>query len=277
MFGHVQANTATLTEEEKARYQAVYCGLCHRLGELYGDVSRLSLSYDMSFLVLLLSSLYEPGERAGECRCAMHPVKKHAYVINEFTDYAADMTVALSYYKCLDDWQDEGSLHKKLYASCLKKAYLKVKEKWPGQCKAMEKELAFIAEAETKDGEGQADAAANSFGRLMAGIFDCSNDRWSKYLWELGYGLGRYIYFADAAVDLEQDRKSGSFNPLISLRLSQDDIQTILKTYLCESAEAFEILPLVQDAGILRSVLYSGIMMKYNEANLPESESEKND
>lgn len=274
MFGHIQANGLALSEEEKARYQAVYCGLCYRLGELYGDISRLSLSYDMSFLVLLLSSLYEPPEKKGETRCVAHPMSTHSYVINEFTDYAADMTVALSYFKCLDDWKDEGSLHKMLYASCLKKGYMKVKEKWPRQCKAMEAELNFLAEAENMEEDTQADAAANSFGRLMAGIFDCSNDRWSKQLWDVGYGLGRFIYLADAAIDMEQDRKSGSFNPFLPLSIGPEDIQTILKSYLGEATAAFEILPLVQDVGILRSIMYSGIMMKYNEAYKPESERE---
>ena len=275
MFGHIQANLNALNDEEKVRYQAVYCGLCHRLGELYGDTARLSLSYDMSFLVLLLSSLYEPGERKGECRCAAHPLKTHSYIINQFTDYAADMTVALSYFKCLDDWEDEGSLTGKVYAAVLKKGYLKVKEKWPRQCKAMEEELKFIAETQKLDEEEQADAAANSFGRLMAVIFDCSNDRWSEQLYKMGYNLGRFIYFVDAAIDLEQDKKSGSYNPLIPLRLSKEDIRTILKSYLAEGSEAFETLPLVQDVGILRSVVYSGVMMKFNEACVPESEREE--
>ena len=73
MFGYVQANIADLSEEEKQRYRAAYCGLCHTLGERHGVASRLSLSYDLTFLTLLLSSLYEPEERSGQCRCVVHP------------------------------------------------------------------------------------------------------------------------------------------------------------------------------------------------------------
>jgi hypothetical protein len=44
------------------RYQAYYCGLCRTLKERYGDLGRLTLSNDMTFLLILLSSLYEPEE-----------------------------------------------------------------------------------------------------------------------------------------------------------------------------------------------------------------------
>ncbi len=60
MFGYVQANLSDLSEEERARYRAAYCGLCRTLGQRHGTLSRLSLTYDLTFLMLLLSSLYEP-------------------------------------------------------------------------------------------------------------------------------------------------------------------------------------------------------------------------
>ena len=56
MFGFVRPYTADLTQEEKARYRAVYCGLCRVLNERYGLAGRLGLNYDMTFLTLLLGS-----------------------------------------------------------------------------------------------------------------------------------------------------------------------------------------------------------------------------
>ena len=76
MFGYIGANWKELTEEQKNRYQAAYCGVCRSIGDRLGNVSRLGLSYDMAFLSLLLSSLYEPEETSGENRCIVHPVKK---------------------------------------------------------------------------------------------------------------------------------------------------------------------------------------------------------
>ena len=36
MFGYVRPYGADLSEEEKKRYKAVYCGLCRMLNEKYG-------------------------------------------------------------------------------------------------------------------------------------------------------------------------------------------------------------------------------------------------
>ena len=56
MFGYITADARLLTEEQQTRYAACYCGLCRRLGRECSAVSRLTLTYDMTFLVLLLSS-----------------------------------------------------------------------------------------------------------------------------------------------------------------------------------------------------------------------------
>lgn len=266
MFGHVLANTDALTEEEKLRYRSAYCGLCHRLGEKHGFCSRLSLSYDLTFLTLLLSSLYEPEEECGSSRCIVHPLRQHTWMKNECTDYASDMTVALSYYKALDDWEDDRSLSKKCYASMLRDSYEKVKEKWPEQCKAIEWELNLLSQIEDDEKHAQADEAANSFGRLMAELFLYKKDRWEPELRAIGYGLGRYIYLADAAVDFENDMKSGCYNPLVSVKLEPGELRSVLKGFLGEASDAFERLPLVQDVQILKNILYSGIWMKYNRA-----------
>lgn len=158
MFGYVAANLADLSQVEQDRYRAAYCGLCSALKECHGQLSRFSLTYDMAFLVLLLGSLYEPAERAGTERCPAHPVKPHAYLRTRFTDYAADLSVALAYHKCLDDWNDDRSLRGRAYASSLKTHYDQVKQRLPRQCGEIEAALADIAAVE------QAALAANTQG-----------------------------------------------------------------------------------------------------------------
>ena len=54
MFGYLVAAPGDLTAEELARYRACYCGLCRCIKERHGQLARLSLTYDMTFLVLLL-------------------------------------------------------------------------------------------------------------------------------------------------------------------------------------------------------------------------------
>jgi len=59
MFGYVVANMEKLTDEEKQRYRAFYCGLCKTLGNRHGKISRITLNYDMAFLIIFLSALYK--------------------------------------------------------------------------------------------------------------------------------------------------------------------------------------------------------------------------
>lgn len=263
MFGYVQANLSSLTIDEQTRYRAAYCGLCRTLGERHGTFSRLGLTYDLTFLALLLSSLYEPEEFGGEARCMVHPCKKHPFVINRYTEYAADMTIVLTYHKCMDDWQDERRLSRKCYASLLVEGYEKVRKQWPEQCAAIENGIAKLSRIEAQP-VTEPDAAANCFGELMGSIFVYQKDHWEPQLRRMGESLGRYIYLADAAVDFRQDQKKGSYNPLMALSTAPEDLRPILMTILGEASEAFEILPLVQDARLLKNILYSGLWIKYN-------------
>ena len=107
MFGYIAINKAEMKFKDYDMYQAYYCGLCRRIKECYGKRGQLTLSYDMTFLIVLLTGLYEPKTVTGETRCIAHPLEKHPTKINEYTDYAASMNLILSYYKCKDDWTDE--------------------------------------------------------------------------------------------------------------------------------------------------------------------------
>ena len=109
MFGYINVNRKELSEENKKIYQAYYCGLCQRLRENCGKRGQILLAYDMTFLVILLTSLYECETKGDEFRCVVHPLKKQRMLYNEITEYAADMNIILTYYKLLDDWKDEQS------------------------------------------------------------------------------------------------------------------------------------------------------------------------
>ena len=155
MFGYIQANLKDLSEEEKNRYKAAYCGLCHALGERYGGTAKLGLSYDLTFIALLLSSLYEPEEKTGRKRCLLHPAKKHDYMINKYTEYAADMSVILNYYNCLDDWNDDKKVTRKCYANVLEPKYKEAKKRWPDECNQIENAINSLSEIENKNFEGK--------------------------------------------------------------------------------------------------------------------------
>ena len=113
MFGYVIINKPEMKLKDFDLYRSYYCGLCRDLKESFGFKGQLTLNYDLTFLAILLDGLYEDNTTISECRCIVHPFSKHATRRNEYTDYAADMNVLLTYYQCLDDWKDEKNRKKK--------------------------------------------------------------------------------------------------------------------------------------------------------------------
>lgn len=282
MFGIVVAHLSKVSEQEKQRYQAVYCGLCRALKERYGQASRVCLTYDLTFFILLANSLNEPAEETGEEHCLTHPMKKMPFARSAWTDYAADLAVALAYHKCLDDVHDEGTVRTRAAARLLSGAYAQAKERIPSQCAATEHAMAEIMriEGEPKDEsalspafEFAPDAAANVFGTLLGELFAHNQGTWANPMRTFGNELGRFIYLMDAAVDYADDAKSGSYNPLVQLEMQPQDMKTLLSVLIGNAADTFEKLPLVQDVHLMRSVLYSGVWQKFNETYHSEDAS----
>ena len=267
MFGFVVANTEALNEAQLARYKGAYCGLCRTLQKRHGDLSRMTLNYDMTFLVLLLGSMYEPEETGGEGRCMAHPLHRRSWWRSRFTDYAADMNVALAWHNCMDDWTDEKKLLSLAEAKLLRSHYEKVYRDWPRQCDAVEMCMETLRTVETAESSAP-DAAANAFGQLMGELFSVEADSvWNPRFRAFGEALGRFIYMMDACVDLEADRKKGTYNPLLAMYpagdVDEEEKLALLKMLIAECSAEFERLPLLQDVEILRSVLYSGVWTQY--------------
>ena len=267
MFGYVIADREIMTEEQVGRYRAYYCGLCRALKRRHGAAARFTLNYDMTFLVLLLSSMCEPEEEESGCgRCAAHPLSEHHWRCSAFTDYAADMNVALAYLNCLDDWRDERRLLSRAEAAVLSGAYARVKADYPQRCGFIEERLAELADIESR-GETDPDAGARCFGRLMGEVFDYGLDgTWSPRIRRFGEELGEFIYIMDAVVDLPEDTAHGRYNPLSDMRRqgsTDDDIKDVLTMLIGVCAMNFEKLPLIEEVDIMRNIIYSGVWTKF--------------
>lgn len=276
MFGFVVAHKDGLTPEQLARYRGCYCGLCRALKERCGQLSRLTIHYDMAFLVLLLSSLYEPEEQQGESHCAPHPLKKQQWWKNEISDYAADMNLALVYHKLRDDWQDDRDPLKKQMAAQLRGAYAQVKNRWPRQCQSMEQELEALSRLE-QAGDSVPDHGAACFGRLMAEIFHWKDDRWTDTVQQMAFALGQFIYLQDACVDMEKDAQKHRYNPLLALWKEPRPLaecEPMLLMLAGQCAELYQRLPLVQDTGILNNILYHGMWSQYHQARLRQEQKQ---
>ena len=166
MFGYVTANMKELTKEQQLRYNAVYCGICRRIRSDCSQTARLGLSYDMAFLALLLMSLYEPEEISGKGHCAPHPIKQKPWIDNLYIQYAADMNVALAYYKAEDDRCDDKSFSARVQSGIFGKSYAAIRTRYPRQCEAIESCIHTLGILE-KENCAKADEVANCFGTLM--------------------------------------------------------------------------------------------------------------
>lgn len=266
MFGYVTICEPEIKMKDWRKYRAYYCGLCQSLKERYGSLGQLTLTYDMTFLIILLNSLYEKEMKKSAHRCKTHPIQKRDMLQNEFTDYAADMNLILAYYHLKDDWQDERKVSSLAVGSAIRRKAEKAIQKYPRQSEAIRKELKALSDLEAKN-EQNIDLPAGCFGRLMEEIMVYKEDIWEKTLREIGFYLGKFIYIMDACDDLEKDLKSGSYNPLkeYSKREDYDDrCYEMLCMMIAEATAAFEKLPCLEDVEILRNILYAGVWTKYN-------------
>ena len=91
-------------------YRSHYCGLCHALQQRCNAISRLTLSYEFTFLSLLLDALYEPETDTHKQRCFCGIGKKATVYHSAVLDYVVDMHLFFAYLHCKDDWNDEHSI-----------------------------------------------------------------------------------------------------------------------------------------------------------------------
>lgn len=265
MFGSVLVDRSRLLPEQEQRYKAVYCGLCRCIGKKYGPAARMTLSYDMTFLILLLDSLYEPDRVCAKKRCAMHPFKPRPYCFSKYTEYAAATNVALAYHKALDDWQDDRDLFAWFMTKLLLPGMKKIQKAYPEKCQHMANALRDLTKLE-KENMLDPDAAAACFGRLTGELFVADEtDHWASCLRNMGDALGRFIYLADALMDLSDDMKKNRYNPLKETVKPghEDAFLPALEVTIGDCAEYLEHLPLEQDLDLLRNIIYSGVWGPY--------------
>lgn len=271
MYGYVVINQPELKFKEFDLYRSYYCGFCQNLKHRYGRISQLTLSYDFTFLIMLLSDLYDAKDVQDKARCIAHPFEKHPTRQNQFTDYASDMNLILSYYSCIDDWEDEKKITRLLLSKGLYRGKEKAKVSYGKKAAVVKDRLDKLHELEAA-GESSIDKVAGLFGDIMAEVFAPFEDEWESDLRKMGFFLGKFIYIMDAFDDMEKDRKKGNYNPiLIALdqgTIKEDEVNATVKKLLtmmmAPCCEAFETLPCVEYTPILRNILYSGVFGRYN-------------
>lgn len=282
MFGYIVINKAEMKFKDYDIYKSYYCGLCKRLKECYGRRGQMTLSYDMTFLIVLLTGLYEPDTQIDTVNCVAHPFEKHTARMNAYSDYAASMNLILTYYKCKDDWNDERK--KKSYAimQALKPKMKEISEQYPEKVSLVSSNLKKLSLLESEN-EQNIDLMAGLFGEIMAELFAYRHDEWEASLRKIGFFLGKFVYLMDAYEDIEKDMQTGNYNPFKQAFMENEhfaeDIRSLLTLMMAECSREFEKLPILLHTDILRNILYSGVWQKYvlvtEKRNNPKETGEK--
>ncbi len=268
MLGYVRPLRGELKCAEFDTYYAVYCGLCRTLGKRYGFWARMFLNYDFTFLVMLLIGA-EQDCKVEHHRCPANPMRKKCMLLcSDGMDVAADETVILSYWKLMDDIADHsfwrGFPHR-LLAFLLRRHYRRAVERRPIFDMQVRKALEELAVLE-QDKCPSIDRTADTFARILqAAAPNTGNPEHDRAIEQVLYHVGRWIYLIDAQNDLEEDRQSGNYNPLLYRFAPEEDH----RFYLCNNMNhslnlaisAFGLLKQSRFTPILSNILYCGLPM----------------
>lgn len=272
MFGYVRIKKAELRVKEYEYYRATYCGLCRSMGKCTGQCSRLTLSYDIAFLVhvRMLLSGREPSFRAR--RCPVHPLRRRMMMErNEELDFAARVSALLAYEKCRDDVADRrgfGRLVARLRCLWLRGAYRRAKKHLPALAALFAEKLAALSALEAQK-KPSVDQPAALFGDMLAEMLAHGlPEGEARIAARIGARMGRFIYIVDAIDDLARDEKEGSFNPLLLLYGSRpDDLkkQELYDALIACLMDMEAALDLVEDKRknlsrfVIENILYLGM------------------
>jgi hypothetical protein len=295
LFGYVTPLKAEMKVKDFARFKCYYCGLCCHIKKEFGNIPRMSLNYDMTFLGLLLDALNPEDLEVSSHRCALHPTEKKIVIANNMAlSYAAAMNISLFYYKLLDDAHDDKNLKSKFFSVLLSPYKRKFASSIIKINNDIKQYLSKLSILEDNKAFSSIDEICDPFSNLVGIIlrdypYELINDSpdLRNTLYNLGYYIGKWIYLIDALDDLKSDMEKGKFNP-INFLYNKDSLEydkfidfikhkiefTILNCgYGCK--ENLEKLHLNRNEDILYNIIELGLMDKYvNVAKNPESTNE---
>jgi len=283
MFGYVTPCKMEMKIKDYEKFKAYYCGLCNSIKNNFGNLPRLTLNYDMTFLAILLDALSENKYNFNRFKCLIHPLKKRIMISdNKALDYAAFCNITLAYYKLMDDVYDNKTIKSKVFSVFLKNYLLKSEIAYKDIICYIKEKLLFLNTLEANhenmgiDEQLSIDELSHVFADLTGFIisFYYKNAAFKDDLYWLGYNLGKWIYIIDAYDDLGKDMKSNSFNAINSLlntdkldfesfsKLIKPRIDFLLASCAAQCLKYLNKLPLIKNKDILYNILELGLMEK---------------
>ena len=214
MFGYVQADTPYLFIKDDILYKAMYCGLCKGIAEVCGHSARMGLSYDVTFLSVILHNLTGQDVKIEKSHCLTHRIRSLPMAeVDELTRKLGALNTALVYFKFTDDIQDgDKGRGKRLW---FKKGYKRLKEKYPEIEKIVRENLAKQQKIEEEKVDS-IDRASDCTAMMLEQFSDyVLGEKANEYTKRLFYSVGKWIYLIDALDDYDKDIKKGAYNPFV--------------------------------------------------------------
>ena len=214
MFGYVRADTPYLYIKDETLYRAMYCGVCKGIAKTCGNAARMGLSYDVTFLSVILHNIAGVDVKIEKQHCFTHCIRSRQMAeVDELTKQLGALNTLLAYYKYTDDIEDgDGGRGKRLW---FKKGFKRAKAKYPEIEKIVRENLAKqakIEKAKTDSLDRAADATANMLAEVSDYVLE---DKATPNTRTLFYMVGKWIYLIDALDDYDKDKKKGAYNPFI--------------------------------------------------------------
>ncbi len=261
MFGYVGPLTCELKIKDKTLYDAYYCGVCREIGKNFGQPPRAALSYDCTFLALLIASVKRPVPPQMHW-CGFKPLSKKRAMMpsSEAIEFSANVNIILTWYKLRDDWSDERKVSalalRPLLSSSAKKAF----KACPKAAGAVERGLSSLSALERANCS-DIDAPCDAFARMMREVMLTApsvDRRTLEAMAHMSYHMGRWIYLADAWDDRAKDEKSGAYNPFTASGAGKDRAGFLMNISLTEAVKAYDLIDVIANKGILDNIIRLG-------------------
>ncbi len=275
MFGYITPVKSELRPQDFVLYRAFYCGICVEIGKQFGALPRYTTTYDITFLSVLTHDITHQEVEFFEGRCIGNPFTKKVMVKrNDLLTRLASANILLSYYKICDDILDGGSIKGRIAKTAFSKAYKKAKEILPTVDKIIASRYEELRALE-KAKESSIDRVSHSFASLLREVASEVTGKTDENFLGLCYNIGKFVYLIDALDDIDEDSKSGNYNPFLIDRefnnrmqffeTNRDEISFILAGVVNRATECFNKMQFEQSYTLLKNIVYSGLREKVKE------------
>lgn len=251
MLGTLRPDRGALDCGARAEWAALYCGLCHSLGQYHGSAARATLSHDVVLWAALAEGLADAPGEADTCRCPLAPWQQRTILAAETPSMRAAAAVQLILdHAWLRDSADDGS----------RIAALATRWSAPHAARALEtldtlgldlrdaiddlhaRQLA--AEADPDAGLDAWMAPTRQLMRALIGQLArlpgahplAQTPSAAEALDALGDALGRVVYLIDALGDLPGDLRRGQFNPCLAPTVRGTRVASMCRVERCVEA-----------------------------------------